>query len=199
MLSKRFFYWGAACVALLYASYQLLPVVSSLFKADDVFRIQVAKHGFGEGGQEPLVSLGDIDKPKIVILWTLGCLPCFQTLIKLNKLSELIRDKGVEIMPIYISYTKERPEVRWGSVVVYFERSIRQGLSWKKLFPHLTPYYDSLGKVFSAIDVKATPLILFLGKKNKIIYRKEGLQNWDKPEGEKELLEMIEKIKAVAS
>ncbi len=194
---KHFFFVVAAFLAVLFF-YQALPFVSSIFPLSQSFDPKITRHEFNKPtGREPdtLLRLSSIQKPKIVILWSLGCMPCFQMLAVLNKMSAYFVEKDVEIVPILISPDRNRPSVYWGHVVVYLARAARQGASWQTLFPNLTPYYDADGSVLPALDLKGTPTLLCLNQKGRIISRMEGFQNWQTPEGKENLDALVEKMK----
>ena len=149
--------------------------------------------------EDPLVRLSDIDKPKILVFWTLGCIPCLKFLIVCNKLTSLFQEKGVEIMPVLISHNSDQPVVFWGHAVVYLARLIQKNTfsqpSWKALFPNLTPYYDAKGVFFSTFKIMGTPFIVFLDRKNRVIEQREGFQNWQDPAERAKLDALLQKMK----
>ena len=165
-------------------------------------RLTVARHGFGQKDLQgdPLVSLASIQEPKILIFWTLGCIPCLKFLITCNKMKDFFDEQGVAIIPILISHNSTQPVVLWGHAVVYLTGLIQKNAlsqsPWQVLFSKLTPHYDAQGQVFSHFKIVGTPSIVFVNKKNKIIAQKEGLQDWQTSEGRAALNDLIAKMKA---
>ncbi|WP_031934536.1 hypothetical protein [Candidatus Hepatobacter penaei] len=172
----------------------------SLLRPSPHFDITIARHDFGKKeSSDTLVRLSSFKKPKIVILWTLGCVPCLKFLMICNKMAMDFKEKGIDIIPILISHNVSSPQVLWGHAVVYLARLIQKNTytqpTWQVLFPHLTPYYDMEGNVFSALKVTGTPTILFLDKKNRILEKREGFQNWQVPSEKEALYTLLDRMK----
>lgn len=148
-------------------------------------------------GDDP-VLLSNIPGPKVVMLWSLGCLPCIKSLLLFEKMHAFFDQKGVKVVPILISHQRDRPAVYWGSAVVFLSQSLKKGATWKEIFPHLTPYYDGEGKAFELIDIQSTPTFLYLSKTGKIVEKQEGFQDWQSAGGREVLDKLLDRLKAAA-
>jgi thiol-disulfide isomerase/thioredoxin len=164
-------------------------------------KLTVARHEFDQkdAQEDPLVYLSSIPKPKILVCWTLGCIPCLKFLIICNKMKDFFDEQGIEILPLLISHHSNQPVVLWGYAVVYLTGLIQKNTlsrsPWQVLFPKLTPYYDAQGQIFSKFKVAGTPFTVFLNKKNQVVAHKEGLQNWQDPKERAKLDELIAQMK----
>ena len=81
----------AAALLAVVLLYQAAPFVSTIMPRTSTFDLRIMRHELDkETGKEPDIALklSDIEKPKIVVLWTLGCVPCFQMLATLNKMAD---------------------------------------------------------------------------------------------------------------
>jgi hypothetical protein len=134
-------------------------------------------------------SLASFGKPTMLILWTIGCMPCFNELILINELAPKIRAQGGEVAPILLS-------PQWGGAVAFLSHMSRRGganqeKTWRDLFPHLPSYYDFEGKVSTYFGVQRVPLVVFLDASGKEIERYEGFKKWNEPENMKILSEHL--------
>ena len=189
----------AAALLAVVLLYQAAPFVSTIMPRTSTFDLRIMRHELDkETGKEPDIALklSDIEKPKIVVLWTLGCVPCFQMLATLNKMADTFAENEVEIVPVLMSHDRTRPAVYWGHAVVYLARAVKRGATWKTLFPKLVPYYDSEGLVFQSLELSGTPTLLCLSANNRLVARKEGFQNWETEAGKAELDALLKKMKA---
>lgn len=174
---------------------------SWLSRQPEEVKLTIARHEFDQkdAQEDPLISLSSIPKPKILVNWTLGCIPCLKFLIICNKMKDFFDEQGVEFLPILVSHQSAQPIVLWGYAVVYLTGLLQKNTlsrsPWQVLFPKLTPYYDAQGQAHSTFKFVATPSIVFLNKKNQVIARKEGLQNWQDPKERAKLNELIAKMK----
>jgi len=140
-----------------------------------------------------MVTLADIEGPKIVVLWSLTCVPCIKLLVALQGFEKEMVSRGIKVVPLLISSNMQQPQVYWQTVVYFLAKSLKGG-SWQTYFSKLTPYYDSAGKVFDYMRVQATPTILLLSKTNQVVERKEGMQDWSSVQGNAELMMLLDTL-----
>jgi thiol-disulfide isomerase/thioredoxin len=140
-----------------------------------------------------MVTLQDIEGPKVVVLWSLTCVPCIKLLMALQGFEKEMIKRGIQVVPLLISSDMQQPKVYWQTVVYFLAKSLKGG-SWQTYFSKLTPYYDSAGKVFDYMRIHATPTILFLSKTNQVVERREGMQDWSSVQGNADFMALLDKL-----
>ena len=189
----RFLTAGVFVLFLLIGVYAKRQSLQSVFFPNRIAGMEMARHEEGPS-DDPRVRIGDIEGPKIVVVWTLGCMPCLKTLLLLNKLDYKLKERGVSVVPLLVSADQRQSQIFWGITVVYFSRYVKPGATWKTIFPLLTPYYDVEGQIYDYIDVTSVPTILFMNSKNQIVQKMNGFQDWSAEEGSKALDNLHDKI-----
>ena len=101
----------------------------------------------------------------LVNFWATWCDACMEEMPSMVQLRSAFKDRGFEILGINLD---ENP-----STVV--PKSIKQ---YKIEFPI---FIDPDGKIAELFDVHAIPLTVILDQRRKIIFVKDGGQNWNAP------------------
>lgn len=140
---------------------------------------------------DSLYSLGSFKKPLMLVLWAIGCQPCLQELVVLNKLAPKIRAQGGDVIPVLMG-------PNWGQVVAFLTHMSRRSggspqadRTWENVFENLQPYYDIQGEISQLFKVTLVPVVVFLDEKGRAIERHEGYKQWDTPEGLAEIEENL--------
>ncbi len=114
------------------------------------------------------IEMGSIQKPTVLVLWTLGCGPCLKELALLNKLAKQIRDSGGEVVSVLLA-----PD--WAPAVSFLAKA---GRRWNEVFGNLPTYYDRHGHIQKALDVRAAPMIVFLDASGAVLESQTGSYPW---------------------
>jgi thiol-disulfide isomerase/thioredoxin len=163
--------------------------IKSVFSGPQTVEATFALYTQGQesdNGADEMVTLSSFKKPRILILWAVGCGPCLQELKMFNALTPELKAKGVEVLSVLMASD-------WGRVVAFLTHMNRRGSGpdrrWHDVFPNLPAYYDIKGEVADSFKVERVPLLIFLDAKGQVIATHEGVREWTDAEGRLELSE----------
>ena len=126
-----------------------------------------------EGGSTRISDLNR--KLFLVNFWATWCDACMEEMPSIVQLRAAFKDRGVEVLGINLD---ENP-----TMVV--PKSIKE---YKIDFPI---FIDPDGKIAELFDVHAIPLTVILDDKRRIIFVKDGGQNWNAPSIHSQIIRWI--------
>lgn len=117
-------------------------------------------------------QLSDI-KAKIIMVnfWATWCEACMEEMPSIVKVRNLFKDRGFEVVGINLD---ENPEV-----------AIPKAL--KKFKIEFPVFQDTDGKIADLFEVRAIPLTVIIDHERKVRLVKDGEQDWNSPEFQKQL------------
>ena len=163
----------------------LLQIVIGLLVGAQPAKLNVSApelHGNHWLNSEPLTLAGRMGKVTIVHFWTFDCINCRHNLPSYERWAAKLAGKGVAIIGIH---TPELPQER---VTANVERKVTEyRIKWPVLL-------DTDMKNWRKWKQEFWPCVYLVDKMGKIRYRWDGELNYGGMDGERKMLDLVEKL-----